>query len=105
MDAPLDLQIQHELLRYLRQAISLNEFCEWFVPRSWDIEESGNRGAIALAHHIDGLLGEASSAEWSESDLRQALANSLLPFVGQPELLNDLATVSGRLPDHELRRL
>ena len=77
MDCPLDLQIRNEVSRYLSHTIVLDKFYDWFVPRSWDIERSGNVLAIALAHRIDGLLAEASSAQWSEEELRQELARAV----------------------------
>jgi hypothetical protein len=55
---------------------SLDLFREWFVPVSWDIEQTGDLEAKALAYRIDGLLGEASSAHWTDDQLRAELANA-----------------------------
>lgn len=81
MGRPLDVQIRYHIERYIRGSISLGEFLDWFVPRSWDIEQSGNSSAIDLAHRVDGILGESSSADWSENELRGELANAIGPFV------------------------
>ena len=80
---PLDAQICAEVQRYVDRITSLDEFRDWFVPRSWSIEESRNVSDIALAHQIDGILGESSSANWSEEDIREELANAILPFVSR----------------------
>ena len=47
------------------------------MPLSWNIERNGEPQAIELAHHIDGILAEASSAGWSEDELLQELAEVL----------------------------
>jgi hypothetical protein len=58
---------------------SLDLFREWFVPVSWDIEQTGDAEAMALAYRVDGLLGEASSAGWSDQQLREELAKAIRP--------------------------
>jgi hypothetical protein len=71
-----------ELENQIRQALSdceigklsLDEFRKWFVPVSWNIEQSNDAATIDLAHRIDGILAEASSANWSDDDLREELS-------------------------------
>ncbi len=83
MDRALDVQIRYQIERYVSGGISLDDFRNWFVPRAWNIEESGDQPAIQLAHRIDGILGESSSANWSEDGLREELANAVHSFVHQ----------------------
>ncbi|MGA3190079.1 MAG: hypothetical protein ABSF22_23475 [Bryobacteraceae bacterium] len=70
----LHLQILVELGKCVDQRVSLDTFRQWLVPRSFDIEQSGQADAIELVHHIDGILAEASSAGWSDADLRDEMA-------------------------------
>ena len=69
----LENQIRRELWRYANRQISFDDFLEWFVPISCGIEESGEADAVELAHQIDGILAEASSAGWSGEDIRMSL--------------------------------
>ena len=70
----LRIPILMELRKCADQSLSLDAFREWFVPLSMDIEQSGQPEAIELAHHVDGILAEASSAQWTDEDLRQEMA-------------------------------
>src|SRR5580693_3740489 len=72
--ADLHIQILVELRKCVDQGLSLDAFRQWFVPLSLDIEQSGEPNAIELVHHLDGVLAEASSAEWSDVDLRDQMA-------------------------------
>jgi hypothetical protein len=77
----LESQIVEHLQNYALRKISLDEFVEWFVPISIRIDQSHDDEAIELAHRIDGVLSEASSASWSEGDIHEELAR---PFVSHP---------------------
>jgi hypothetical protein len=81
MAEPLEIQITHEAVRCIEGNSSLEQFREWFVPVSLDIETSANQSAIALAHRIDGILAEAASAKWSDSEIVDELARIVSPFV------------------------
>jgi len=72
-------QIRSRIARCVSGQDSLDLFREWFVPVSWDIEQTGDAEAIALAYRVDGLLGEASSAGWTDEQLREELGNTLRP--------------------------
>jgi hypothetical protein len=72
--ADLDIQILVELRKCVDRRMSMDEFRAWFVPLSMEIEQSGQPRAIELAHCIDGILAEASSADWGDDDRRQEMA-------------------------------
>jgi len=86
----LENQIRKALWEYASNRVSLDEFRSRFVPISWDIEKSQDAAAIKLAHHIDGILAEASTAGWTEEELHEELRGSVaaMPFaedvVGDP---------------------
>jgi hypothetical protein len=76
--AKLENQIREMLWQFAKGDKSFDDFLECFVPISCNIEQGGDDQAIQLAHHIDGILSEASSAHWDENDIREELAR---PFV------------------------
>jgi hypothetical protein len=78
MSETVDSQIRQALWKYAEGKISLDDFRAWFVPISWNIEESHEPQAIQLTHQIDGILAEASSADWSESDIYEELSRLFL---------------------------
>lgn len=71
MPSSLDLEIRKWVARYLAGEISLSVFEEWFIPATWNVEQSGNIEAVDLAHEIDLLLAEHSNGHWTESELRE----------------------------------
>jgi hypothetical protein len=81
----LENQIRKALWEYASSRVSLDEFRSRFVPISWDIEKSQDPAAIKLAHHIDGILAEASTAGWTEEQLHEELRGSVaaMPFAIQ----------------------
>jgi hypothetical protein len=89
MDRTVKPQIQRAVLAYLGARISLDEFRERFVPLSVNVERSKDRSAIQLAHRLDGVLGEASSAGWEEKDIREELANIIRLFVHPKKIVSD----------------
>jgi hypothetical protein len=74
-------QIRNALWECAQQRMSLDDFRVWFVPLSCNIEGSGEPEAVELAHQIDGILAEASSAGWSDAEISEELAR---PFVLSP---------------------
>jgi hypothetical protein len=80
MPFPIEDQIRKNVRKFALGILSLDEFLQWFVPISWDIEKSKNPSLIALVHGLDGILAESSSAKWSESDMREVLAEAVRPF-------------------------
>ncbi|SRR6266545_1724490 len=73
----LELIIRQKLIDYLQNAISLDEFQEWFVPNTWDIHLSGEPGAIALTNDIELRLSEYSSGHLPEAQMRREFSQLL----------------------------
>lgn len=78
----LEDQIRDRLQRCTRGEESVEEFQGWFVPISWNIEQSGEQEAIKLAYQIDGMLAESSSANWPDKDLKEELSRIAIPLAG-----------------------
>jgi hypothetical protein len=84
MPSLMEDRIRDHIVRCVAEQDSLDLFRQWFVPVSWDIEKTADVDAIALAYRVDGLLAEASSAAWTDEQLRHELANSIRPLVQLP---------------------
>lgn len=80
----LENQIRQALSDCATGKLSLDEFRKWFVPVAWNIEQSNDVATIDLAHRIDGILAEASSANWSDDDLREELAKPVARLGSTP---------------------
>jgi hypothetical protein len=76
MTDTIENQIRRALWECAKERMSLGEFRAWFVPLSANIEQSGEPHAMELAHHIDGMLAEASSGGWTEIELLEELKAS-----------------------------
>jgi hypothetical protein len=76
MTDTIENQIRKARWECAKGRMSLDAFRAWFVPLSWNIEESAEPQAIELAHHIDGILAEASSGGWTEDELLEELMTS-----------------------------
>jgi hypothetical protein len=70
---PLELAIRKHLVAYLAGEYSLDQFTDWFVGVSWNIDQHNNPGASALAASIELALAEASSGLFSHEALREEL--------------------------------
>lgn len=78
--ASLANQIRSQIERCVSGKSSLDEFRAWFVPVSWNIEESADAEAVKLAYRIEGILGEASSGHWTDQELMEELTQISRPF-------------------------
>ena len=74
----LENQIREALAKYANRQMTFDNFLEWFVPISCNIEQSKDSEAIRLAHQVDGILAEASSADWSAEDVYEELSRPFL---------------------------
>lgn len=72
-----ELEVRRQLARHLSDAISLDEFEDWLVPRSWNFHKEASPSLQALVSEIELLLAEFSNGHRSEEELRRAL----LPLV------------------------
>lgn len=67
----LDLVIRTQLAHYLAGASPLDDFQEWFISETWEMEE-GSPGE-ELAQTIELLLAEYTNGDRSTKELREAL--------------------------------
>ena len=53
MNLSPDNEIRDKLGSYLLGEISLEDFKDWFVPVSWNIDYSNNQAAINMVYEIE----------------------------------------------------
>lgn len=68
-----ELAIRRMLQKYLRRAISLTDFEDWFFPVAWDMPISQTSASL-FTRKIEGRLSEPGD----EDALRQALLEILI---------------------------
>jgi len=73
MNLSLDNEIREKLADYLVGKISLEEFEDWFVSASWNIDQSKNQVAINMVYEIELWLSEYYNHFRSEDALKALL--------------------------------
>lgn len=69
----LDIKIRESLARYLTNRTSFEEFEDWFMPATWEIEKTSNQLAIELTHEIELRISEFTNGHFTEKELREKL--------------------------------
>ena len=88
------MKIQEELANYLTGGQSLDDFCDWFIPETWDIHQWAPPQTQEMVYAIKLLLDEKSSGVWSERELQEKLR----PFVTS-------VTIGPVVPAQQAKRL
>lgn len=73
----LETTIRRHLVRYLAGQMSLDDFTDWFVGATWNIQKRGDVGAKQLVYSIELALAEASSGLLTVDELRTELRSLL----------------------------
>jgi len=71
MDFQSEIELRQELARYLKGQCTLKDFEDWFVPRSWNIDQNSNPSLHNLVSQIELSLAEFGNGDWTEEELRQ----------------------------------
>lgn len=66
--------IDEHLQRYLRGEDSLAEFEAWLVPQTWDLSPQEDREGHERSTAITLRIAEFTNGDWTEDQLREALA-------------------------------
>lgn len=69
----LDDDIRIRLARYVRGEWSLDEFGDWFVPTTWDVDQSPDAGLKDLVYDILLRVAEYSNGDCREDELKHLL--------------------------------
>jgi hypothetical protein len=64
--------IREWVATYLSDEVSLLDFQTWFVPRAWEILETGTPAAV-VASELELLLAEFTNGDLTEDELRETL--------------------------------
>ena len=73
MQPSFEQTIQERLDPYLRGEIPLGDFTSWFVPATWDIEQTGDERLRDLSNEIYLRLAEYANGHWTEAELKNRL--------------------------------
>jgi hypothetical protein len=74
-------EIRVELVKYLANEQSLDDFEDWFVQHSWDMHKDSDLSAQRLAAAIEVPLAEHSNGHLSEEELRDQLRPYVVRYV------------------------
>jgi len=72
--------LRNELVRLLAEEVSLDNFEDWFVQRSWNIHKDSDLRAQRLAYAIELRLAEHDNERLSEGELRKELLHLSRPI-------------------------
>jgi len=76
-------QIRGKLGRYLRGELSLDQFEDWLVQKSWNMHKDSDEAAQSLASKIELRLAEHSSGHLDENALHEELKTFVTTFTMQ----------------------
>jgi len=80
MPSSFEKDMRGWIARYISGEVPLREFQEWFAPRAWDIDSTGDAAAVQLAGRIELFLAEFSNVDWTEEELKQTLSEYAHPL-------------------------
>lgn len=83
MDVSLKIRIREHLAEYLTGNASLDDFKDWLIGATWEVEKLGEPDAVELTFDTKMELAEHPSERFLETELRDRL-RSLLPTPGTP---------------------
>jgi hypothetical protein len=73
MTTSLEQTILRHLAAYVAGTTSLDEFEDWLIGVTWNIEQANDPAATDLAYDIELFLAEQSTENFSEAELREML--------------------------------
>ncbi|HVB80511.1 MAG TPA: hypothetical protein VNE82_11280 [Candidatus Binataceae bacterium] len=74
-----EAQIQQQLFGYLTRALSLNEFEDWLVQKSWNMHRDSSDAAQRLVGAIDLRFAEYSDNHLTDDGLERELKGLFVP--------------------------
>jgi hypothetical protein len=81
-------QIRNELAMSLAGILPLDDFEDWFVQNTWNIQNTGSKAAEVLTFAIEELFSEYTSSHISEDKLRVELQQVLNAETMSAEILS-----------------
>ena len=96
-----DLDIRNQIASYLSNEIDLDQFEDWFVQNTWNVQKWGDPYLQDLVFAVESELSEYSGSNLSEASLR----NRLMPMVqmyrviyGNTPIVTSTATAISQTP-------
>ena len=72
-----ELQLREQLVNFLANKSSLDEFEDWFVQNSWNMHKDSDLAAQRLAYAVELRLAEHDAEHLPADDFRRELAELL----------------------------
>ena len=89
-------EVRRTLISYLKRSISLAEFENWIVSKSWNMHVDSDQATIDLVDDIDLALSEYSNSDLTIQELNQKLWEA----AKQAVMIVNLASPALRAEDH-----
>jgi hypothetical protein len=68
-----ETEVRRELVRLLENGVSLADFQDWLVSRSWNMHKDSSPTAQSLVSTVELALAEHSNGDLTETELRTRL--------------------------------
>jgi hypothetical protein len=69
------VELRNQLIRFLNDELSLEDFEDWFVQNSWNVHKIPDLVLQRLVYAVELRLAEMSSEHLSEDEFRRELAD------------------------------
>jgi hypothetical protein len=86
-----EADVRQELVAVLERRLSLANFQDWLVERSWNMHKDSSAAAQDLVSTVELALAEHSNGHLSASELEAQLRNALNQVVVNVQINNDLS--------------
>jgi hypothetical protein len=107
----LEKNIRINAWNYLLKKSDINQFKDWFVPATWNVERTEAQSVIDWVNEIKLRLAEFTNGHLDESELREQLVLLLTPLVWyEPQQFSDLIVdapvweTGSTIPSYNLQR-
>lgn len=87
MASELELEIRQRISEYLHERVALFQLEEWLLALLWDLADSDDEGARALAGRAQNLISETSRGDRDLVSLRKELEEATRPFAPTLEVV------------------
>ena len=84
MQHPLDRAVREHLAEYLSGRATLEEFGDWFVPATWDVDRMGDQELKDLTYEIILRLAEHSNGDCTETEMKDLLRPPVTTAAREP---------------------
>ena len=66
----IEAELREQMRRALRGELSLNDFYDWLLARSWNMHRDSVQSAVDLASEVEAILFERAAGDRNDEDTR-----------------------------------